>query len=117
MTNCFARFCQLSVLDIDGTEPVRTDAKGTKQDPSGSTPNYRIRVEMLQLSVLISMPSPNRSQKKNSILESADLDRDEEETDDKDLELPNMVFGVTRVNYRQPKSTPSPMIHQSDVAV
>jgi len=80
---------------------------------------------MLQLSVLISMPSPNRSQKKNHILENIDPDQDEEEADDEDSELPNVVFGVTRVNYRQPKSTlesdtaplPKPRMHQSDMVV
>lgn len=99
---------------------VQPNANGAKQPSSGTTPNYRIRVEMLQLSVLISMPSQNKSQRKNHILEKTDLDRDEEEDDES--ELPNMVFGVTRVNYRQPKPTPTPLLlpkptDQSDVVV
>ncbi|KAF8817031.1 hypothetical protein BYT27DRAFT_7247596 [Phlegmacium glaucopus] len=120
MTNLFTRFRRQSLHDVE--ELVHTNANGEKQAPG---PNYKIRVEMLQLSVFISMPSPHRSQKKHQILENTDPDRDEEEADDEDPELPNMVFGVTRVNYRQPKSTqsptlpplPTPTMHQSDMVV
>ena len=35
------------------------------------------------------------------------LEKTEEEAED---ELPNLVFGVTRVNYRQPKSASSPTL-------
>lgn len=108
MMNLISRFRRPPLQSSQNTELVHSGANGTKQAPSGSAPNYRIRVEMLQLSVLISMPSPNKSLRKNHILENTDPDRDEdEEVDDEGSELPNIVFGVTRVNYRQPKSTPS----------
>lgn len=58
---------------------------------------------MLQLAVLVAMPSPRtRSRRKDPILEKdLDLDPDDDEKDD---ELPDVVFGVTRVNYQQPPS-------------
>jgi hypothetical protein len=102
MMNLFSRF-RRSPLHHDSaqTELAHTDAKNAKQGP-----NYRIRVEMLQLSVLILMPSPNKSQRKNHMLDNTDVEK--EEADDEDSELPDMVFGVTRVNYRQPKSIVQP---------
>jgi len=104
-SNLFARFRR---------SPPSSNANETTGAPSGTIPNYRIRVEMLQLSMLISMPSPNR---KNHMLEKT-----EEEADDEGSELPNLVFGVTRVNYRLPKSASSPILppqlpstmHQTD---
>ena len=92
MTNLFSRFRRSLILH----NTLEPDTIDEKQASIPSTPNYRIRVEMLQLAVLISMPSPRKSQRKNP-----DLDDDEKESDD---ELPSMVFGVTRVNYRQPPS-------------
>ena len=62
---------------------------------------------MLQLAVLIAMPSPHNSQRKNSILEKLDLDTDDDEKESYYV-LPEMVFGVTRVNYRQPSSPTLP---------
>ena len=98
MTNFFfSRFRH--PLSLHNTpEPEDTDEK---QPPIPSTPNYKIRVEMLQLAVLIAMPSPRRSQK-DSILENLDLDPDDDgkESD----QLHDIVFGVTRVNYRQPSN-------------
>lgn len=88
MTNIFSRFRR--PLFHNAVEPNVTNEK---QAP---TPNYRIRVEMLQLAVVIEMPSPRKSQRKNS-----NLDLDDDENDDG---LPDMVFGVARVNYRQPPS-------------
>ena len=106
MTNNFlTRIRRSSLHDARGTQLPRDNAGATKRTASGLASNYRIRVEMLQLSVLISMPSANKSKRKNHILEKTDPDRDE---DDEDLELPNMVFGVTRINYRQPTSTLGP---------
>ncbi|KAF8158398.1 hypothetical protein B0H34DRAFT_454599 [Crassisporium funariophilum] len=74
---------------------------------AGATPGYRVRVEMLQISVLIQMPSPSRSQRKNTRLDKKtkeiEDDDEEDEEEEGEGELPYMVFGVTRVNYRQPK--------------
>lgn len=102
MSNLFSRF-RRSLLH-NTIEPDTTNEK----QASIPTPNYRIRVEMLQLAVLIAMPSPRRSRRKNSVskLENLDPDDDEKESDD---ELPDMVFGVARVNYRQPPSTLLPL--------
>jgi len=106
MSNFFSRFRvrRSSILSHDTTfEPDVTNNE--TQTPIPSTPNYRIRVEMLQLAVLVAMPSPRRSRRENPILEKdPDLDDDEKESDD---ELPDLVFGVTRVNYRQPSSPTS----------
>ena len=85
---------------------LQSNVTNEKQPSSPSTPNYRVRVEMLQVAVFIAMPSPNRSQRKNHILDKTDPDPDDESDD----ELPNIVFGVTRVNFRQPKSIPSPTL-------
>ena len=99
MSNLFSRFCRSILLHNTTHEP---DVTNETQTPIPSTPNYRIRVEMLQLAVLVAMPSPRRSRRNNPILEKVlDLDDDEKESDD---DLPDMVFGVTRVNYRQPPS-------------
>ena len=62
---------------------------------------------MLQLAVLIAMPSPHNSPKKDPILEKLDPDPDKDEKESDDV-LPEMVFGVTRVNYRQPSSPTLP---------
>jgi len=83
---------------------------------------------MLQVSVLIALPSPTRTIRKNASLdpirvhpgpsslscESAD------ESDDEDQDppvLPELVFGLTRVNYPKPQvvapggatTTPTPV--------
>jgi hypothetical protein len=84
------------------------DTSNEKHTPKPSTPNYRVRVEMLQLAVLIAMPSPHNSQRKDTISEKLDMDQDDEEKESDDV-LPEMVFGVTRVNYRQPSSPTLPL--------
>jgi len=71
-----------------------------------ATPNYKIRVEMLQLAIFIAMPSPDKSHRKKQNLENNDPDPDEESHD----KLPEVAIGVARVNYRQPKSVPSPTL-------
>ena len=86
---------------------LEPDVINEEQTPIPSTPNYRIRVEMLQLAVLIAMPSPHNSPKKDPILEKLDPDPDKDEKESDDV-LPEMVFGVTRVNYRQPSSPTLP---------
>jgi hypothetical protein len=106
MSNFFSRFrVRRSILSHNATfEPYVTHNE--TQTPIPSTPNYRIRVEMLQLAVLVAMPSRRRSRRENPISEKdPDLDDDEKESDD---ELPDLVFGVSRVNYRQPSSPTSP---------
>lgn len=52
-------------------------------------------VDMLQVAVLIAMPSP--SSPLNRSTTSIDKLSDEEEEDEK---LPNLVFGVTRLPYK-----------------
>lgn len=52
----------------------------------------RTRVDMLQISVLIAMPSPNRLT--NSSTSSVD------KTSDEDEQIPHVVFGVTRLPYK-----------------
>lgn len=105
-TTFFSRFRRS--LSLHNTpEPDVTNEKQVPI-PSESLPNYRVRVEMLQLAVLIAMPSPHRSLRKNAILEKLDMDHDDYEKESDDL-LPNVVFGVTRVNYRQPSSPTSPL--------
>lgn len=61
---------------------------------------------MLQVAVLIAMPSQSRVIRKNAIFDNADKNAIEEEDDDDEEEskLPELVLGTTRVNYRQPKS-------------
>jgi hypothetical protein len=83
---------------------LEPDDTNEKQTPIPSAPNYRIRVEMLQLAVLIAMPSPHNSQRKDSISEKMDIDKDDDEKESDDI-LPEMMFGVTRVNYQQPLSS------------
>ncbi|KAF8964370.1 hypothetical protein BDZ97DRAFT_1919057 [Flammula alnicola] len=94
-----------------GVANVNANATANAATPTATTTGYKVRVEMLQVSVLISMPSPSRAAKKNAkldrmgsysdIIELDDDDDDDEE--DRDEPLPELVFGVTRVNYRQPK--------------
>ena len=94
-------------LEPESPDVVLNNNENQTPIPS-TTPNYRIRVEMLQLAVLITMPSPhNNAPRKNPILEKLDLDADDDEKESNDV-LPEMVFGVTRVNYRQPSSSTLP---------
>ncbi|PPQ91682.1 hypothetical protein CVT25_012895 [Psilocybe cyanescens] len=83
---------------------------GANLPPSGATAGtpaitYKVRIEMLQVSVVIAMPSQDRTIKKNKALDSMEKNEieTEDEDDDEDSSLPEIVFGVTRVNYRQPK--------------
>ncbi|GLB38499.1 hypothetical protein LshimejAT787_0503640 [Lyophyllum shimeji] len=54
----------------------------------------RTRVDMLQISVLIAMPTPNRPT--NSSTSSF------QKTPDEDEPIPDVVFGVTRLPYKHP---------------
>ena len=81
---------------------LEPDVISEKQIPIPSTPNYRIHVEMLQLAVLIVMPSPHNSPRKNSTLEKLNLDPDDDEKESDDV-LPEMVLDKS---YRlQPRPT------------
>lgn len=52
---------------------------------------------MLQISVLIAMPTPTRPiNSSRSSLEKFDNDEDE------DRSIPDVVFGITRLPYKQP---------------
>jgi len=71
--------------------------------PSGLPP--KIRVEMLQISTLIAMPSPSRSQRKNQalalerkLLATSDAQSSDYEDDEEEPPLCDIVFGVTRVH-------------------
>ncbi|KAH9480444.1 hypothetical protein JR316_0007044 [Psilocybe cubensis] len=92
--------------ETDDTEAlVDAEAIATTTDIPNPAITYKVRVEMLQVSVLIAMPCQNRSIKKGKALDPITNDIEtEDEDDDEDAPLPNLVFGVTRVNYRQPKS-------------
>ncbi|KAF9483449.1 hypothetical protein BDN70DRAFT_891697 [Pholiota conissans] len=75
----------------------------------GGTPaGYKIRVEMLQVAVLIAMPSPTHLQRKNARLDrsgineeplSSDDEDEEEEEEERYRPLPELVVGVARVRY------------------
>jgi hypothetical protein len=87
------------------------------------TGTYKVRVEMLQISVLVAMPSPGHAMRKNARLDrlrslpTSDInaityhDNDEsgDETDEEEegTVLPELLFGVTRVNYPKPSTKPS----------
>jgi len=98
ISNLFTRFPRPSLPNI-----FQSNVTNEQQAPTPSTPNYKIRVEMLQLAIFIAMPSQDKSHRKKHSLENNDPDPD----DDK---LPEVAIGVTRVNYRQPKSAPSPTL-------
>ena len=67
------------------------------------TGGYKVRVEMLQVAVLIAMPSQRRTIHKNALLDQKH-DIEEEDDDDEETPLPELLLGTTRVHYRQPKS-------------
>lgn len=70
---------------------------------------YKIRVEMLQVAVLIAMPSQNRFQRKNARLDRyghsiaeevlSSSDEGDDDDDDEKPPLPELLMGVTRVRY------------------
>jgi hypothetical protein len=76
---------------------VRThDAESSLTSAEPEKP-ARPKVDMLQVSVLISMPSVNRPGNcSTSSLGKADEDEEDEET------IPEVVFGVTRLPYKPP---------------
>ncbi|KAF8195422.1 hypothetical protein BJ912DRAFT_1040377 [Pholiota molesta] len=93
----------------DASSPPAGPGAGGISAPA--TPaGYKIRVEMLQVAVLIAMPSQNRFQRKNARLDRHGHGIEEEvlsssdEGDDDDDEtppLPELVMGVTRVRARR----------------
>ncbi|KAF9533282.1 hypothetical protein CPB83DRAFT_890380 [Crepidotus variabilis] len=93
-------------LEPDGVdlEGAGTSAPTTTTTAPGS---YKVRVEMLQVSVLVAMPSPTRRRRKNRIADSKQSFDDIEE--DGEEPLPDIAFGITRVNYRQPKISTTPL--------
>jgi hypothetical protein len=101
MSNFLSRFRRRPSLP----NTLQSNVTNEQQAPTPSTPNYKIRVEMLQLAIFIAMPSQDKSPREKHSLENNDPDPDE----DKD-KLPEVAIGVTRVNYRQPKSAPSPTL-------
>lgn len=88
------------------------DVQLTSPTPSGT---YKVRVEMLQVSVLVAMPSPGHAMRKRAKFDRThfpptsdvngityhDDDESGDETDDEEegTVLPELVFGVARVNY------------------
>jgi len=75
-------------------------------------PVPKTRVEMLQISVLIAMPSQDKSMRKNALLDSISPD------DDDEAPLPELALGINKVSYRHkilhPQSTP-PSTPPSDI--
>ncbi|KAF8908892.1 hypothetical protein CPB84DRAFT_1843256 [Gymnopilus junonius] len=81
------------------------NGKSATQMPPAPTGGYKVRVEMLQVAVLIAMPSQSRTNCKNAILDRAGKQIEEEDDDDEgESELPELLLGTTRLHYRQPKS-------------
>ncbi|KAF9468598.1 hypothetical protein BDZ94DRAFT_1245809 [Collybia nuda] len=62
--------------------------------PTGPEKPARVRVDMLQISVLVAMPTP--SHPSNSSTYTLDKRNENEET------IPEVVFGVTRLPYKPP---------------
>ncbi|KDR82759.1 hypothetical protein GALMADRAFT_220749 [Galerina marginata CBS 339.88] len=92
---------------VDGPAAGASEPASTAE--TKTTTSYKVRVEMLQVSVLIAMPSQNRTIRKNAVLDRvgrADIEEDDDDDDDDDAEnvLPELVFGITRVHYRQSKA-------------
>lgn len=101
------------------------DAPVTNVQPAPPAPTgtYKVRVEMLQISVLVAMPSPGHAMRKNARLDRIrspptsdvntithhDDDESGDETDDEEegTVLPELVFGVARVNYPKPPTKAS----------
>jgi len=85
--------------------------------PNGT---YKVRVEMLQVSVLVAMPSLGHTLRKNARLDrnravppNSDVNAityhhhrhestDESDDDEEGAVLPELVFGVARMNYPKP---------------
>lgn len=58
----------------------------------------RPKIDMLQVAVLISMPSPNRP----ANCSTSTLDKVDEDEED----IPDIAFGVCRLPYKSPKQPP-----------
>ena len=81
----------------------------TSPAPTGT---YKVRVEMLQVSVLVAMPSLTHTMRKNARLDrvppNSDVnaityhDSGDESDEEEGTVLPELVFGVARVNYPKP---------------
>ncbi|CAA7261492.1 unnamed protein product [Cyclocybe aegerita] len=114
----------LNAGDLELVPPTLASPGAGASTSAATTPQsttYKVRVEMLQVSVLIAMPSPSRTAQKNARLDarkSLDGHDLEEEEEDDEGKLPEVVIGVTRINHRQPKSQcpaipPSPALPAS----
>ena len=68
---------------------------------------------MLQISVLVAMPSPNKAMRKNALVDSITTE------DIDEAPLPELVLGITKVSYRHktldPQATPQPSLPPSDI--
>ena len=85
-----------------------TPSEGIEHTQYPLVPVPKARVEMLQISVLIAMPSQDKSMRKNALLDSTSPD------DDDEAPLPELALGINKVSYRHktldaqstPPSTP-----------
>ncbi|KAG5640144.1 hypothetical protein DXG03_000931 [Asterophora parasitica] len=67
----------------------------------------RVRVDMLQISVLIAMPSPRRPPLLND--SSSSIVKHSDDADDEDqCHIPDVVFGVTRLPFKHTTATLTP---------
>lgn len=55
----------------------------------------KVRVDMLQISVLVAMPTPNR-------LNNSTFTLDKRDENEEEVTIPEVVFGVTRLPYKPP---------------
>lgn len=80
---------------------------GLPNTAASSTPgSYKVRVEMIQVSVLIAMPSSSRAQKKYAFDDSKpSFDQVDDESEEP---LPEVAVGIARLNYRQVKPLTPP---------
>ena len=83
--------------DNDQASPVTPTSA---QSPSSPAAIHRYRTEMLQVSVLVAMPSRIRSQRKNIPPELKKLDDD----DDDEEPLPELALGITKVHRKSLKA-------------
>ena len=89
--------------EVELCAPASTSSTGMAPAGTAATStSVKVRVEMLQVSVLIAMPSRDRMQKKDYMSRKS---FDGAEEDDSEEPLPEMVFGVARMNYRHPSQT------------
>ncbi|KAG5640160.1 hypothetical protein DXG03_000885 [Asterophora parasitica] len=67
----------------------------------------RVRVDMLQVSVLIAMPSPRRPSLLND--SSSSIVKHSDDTDDEERgHIPDVVFGITRLPFKHTTATLAP---------